>query len=110
MGDITWNDIRINRIVELCASHTMVFEVDYPGTGARWIVFRDVTGYRVEEGPFAGCPTILDMTEKPAKHGRKALTLETTAGQRMLECSSIELVPVGTRLKSPQNHRNTEED
>ena len=42
----------------------------------------------------------LEMIEKPAKHGRRAITLETNAGQRMLECSAFELVPVGTKLRS----------
>lgn len=72
-------------------------EVDYPTDWEnnvfepRTIVFSDPLGYHIDEGPFAGNPTILDATIEEATDGYHKIVLETNAGRRSLRFRNIEI-------------------
>jgi hypothetical protein len=64
------------------------FEVMYPVDwyqhqfAPRTIVFKQVLNYTVAAGPFAGKPTILDVSELGEREGRVSVRIDTNAGVR----------------------------
>ena len=98
LGHITFHDSRLKRVVELPETDDLLMEVDYVTDWElsvyelRLIAFRDVLNYEVHEGPFAGCPVILEVNEVGQEQGRSRLRIETNAGYRVLLCSKVELV------------------
>ena len=98
INDIHFHDCRLRRVIEHCDKDDLFFEVDYPVEWEcsrfepRVIAFRDVLNYRVEEGPFAGAPDILDVREKGIVGSRRHLEIQTNAGVRSLLCADVELL------------------
>jgi hypothetical protein len=92
-----FHDSRIYRVVENAESDELGFEVMYPVDwdnnqfAPRTIVFKDVLRYAVDEGPFAGKPTILEVSEAEQQLGRVSVRIETNAGSRMLLCTGVEI-------------------
>lgn len=88
-------------MVELPETDELHFEVSYPVDWEnnvfepRAIVFIEVLNYRVDEGPFAGAPTLLDAYEKGAEGTYRSVTLQTNAGTRSLLFKRVELRPIG---------------
>jgi hypothetical protein len=91
----------LNRVVELPDSDELHFEVSYPVDWEnnvfepRAIVFIDVLNYRVDEGPFAGAPTLLDAYDNGTEGAHRSVTLQTNAGTRSLLFKRVELRPIG---------------
>jgi hypothetical protein len=89
------------RVIELPGANEIHFEVSYPVDWEnnvfepRAIVFVDVLNYRIEEGPFAGAPTLLDAYDKGAEGAYRSVTLQTNAGTRSLLFKRVELRPIG---------------
>jgi hypothetical protein len=95
---IHFHDSGLLRVVEDTGEDTLTFEVEYPTNWEanilerRWIVFDDVLGYRVCEGPFQGSPTILDVQITRRIDGRCELQIDTNAGTRYLSCTDVRLL------------------
>ena len=95
--DIHFHDSKILRVIEVPARDLLAMELDYPIDwqanlfAPQTLIFHDVLGYTVAEGPFAGSPTIMGCSASvDGKLTR--IILETNAGQRSLSCTRIELV------------------
>ena len=54
-------------------------------------MFQDVLRYAVAEGPFAGKPTILEVSQTGEHEGRASVRIETNAGERTLLCTGVEI-------------------
>ena len=97
LEDIHFHDARLLQVTEYPEVDDLVLRVDYPVDWEnnvfeqKLIVFHDVLNYTVEEGPFAGLPTILDIEESNAQGDRQKIFLKTNAGTRSLEFSRVEL-------------------
>jgi hypothetical protein len=97
LGDIHFHDSGLIRVVELASVHDLLFEVEYPVDWEnnvfepRVIAFRDVLNYRVEEGPFEGAPTLLDVYDEGQEGTYRRITLQTNAGTRSLAFKAVEL-------------------
>jgi len=97
ISEINWHDSVIERVVEDTDSDIIRFEVDYPvdWDNQKWekrtIYFTDALYYEVHEGPFAGCPTILDVGIIGEKDARKIVRIETNAGYRQLAFKNLRL-------------------
>ena len=94
---LSFHDSELHRVVENPESDELGFEVMNPvdwNNGEfvpRTIVFEDVLHYTVAEGPFAGRPTILDVTETGKQDGRVSVRIETNAGSRTLLCTGVKV-------------------
>ena len=97
LEDIHFHDSQIIQVVEYPDVDDLVLQVDYPVDWdnnifeRRFIVFHDVLNYTVNEGPFSGAPTLLDVKNKGVVSGRQSIVLQTNAGTRSLEFSRVEL-------------------
>ena len=97
VDDIWFHDSVVYRVVENSESDEIGFEVMYPidwennRFAERTIVFTDVLDYTVAEGPFAGKPTILQVTQGGEEKDRGILRIETNAGVRTLLCKGIQI-------------------
>jgi hypothetical protein len=97
LNEIHFHDSRLIRVIEHPDTDELHFEVSYPVDWEnnvfepRVIVFTDVLNYRVEEGPFAGAPTLLDAYDNGLNGSRRSVTLQTNAGTRSLLFDSVEL-------------------
>jgi hypothetical protein len=98
ISTIHFHDTQILRVIEDCATDTLTMEVDSPVDWERNIfkkrllVFENVHGYQVSEGPFLGCPTILDASIISADGTWSRVRLETNAGTRELSCTEVRLI------------------
>ena len=98
LSQIDFHDSQLLRVIELPASDDVLMEVSYIVDWdrsiyePRVIVFRDVLEYEVHEGPFNGCPTILNVAVVDQQHSRARVWIKTTAGYRTLLCSKVELL------------------
>ena len=99
--DISWihfHDTRILRVIENCEMDSLTMDVEYPVDWERGIfekrllVFEEVHGYQVFDGPFEGCPTILDASVLSEEGRWSRLRLDTNAGPRELSCTSVRLI------------------
>jgi len=97
ISDIHFHDCQLRRVIELCSTNDLLMEVNYPVDWEnnhfepRTIVFRDVLNYRVDEGPFLGAATILDVQDLGLVGSRRNLRIETNAGARTLLCANVEV-------------------
>jgi hypothetical protein len=105
LAGIHFHDTRIIRVIEDATADTLTMEVEYPVDWdlnvfeKRCLVFEDVHGYRTFDGPFQGCPTILDASIIGIEGRWTRLRLDTNAGYRELSCTAVRLV--GSGSKSP---------
>ncbi len=97
-SDIYVHDGRLLRVIEEAQRGTLTMEVELPVSphsdelAPRVIVFDDVHSYQVFEGPFQGCPSILDM-QVVGEQGRwQRIRLETNAGYRELFCTGVRVL------------------
>jgi len=98
ISSIHFHDTQIIRVIEDPAANSVTMEVDYPVDWEhniferRLLVFEDVGTYGISEGPFHGCPTILDA-EIIGTDGRwTKIRLDTNAGYRELSCMAVRLL------------------
>ena len=56
------------------------------------LFFEDVHGYQTFDGPFQGCPTILDAYIIGTDGRWSRLRFETNAGHRELSCTAVRLI------------------
>ena len=97
LKDIWFHDSVIQWVVEDQELDELGFEVSYPvdwengNFEPRTIVFLGVSRYEVDEIPFAGKVTILDVMQKGTEHGLAVVRIETNAGKRSLLCSGVEI-------------------
>ena len=98
ISTIHFHDTQILRVIEDCAADTLTMDVEYPVDWERNVfekrrlVFEDVHGYRVFDGPFEGCPTILDASIISTEGRWSKVRLETNAGWRELSCTAVRLI------------------
>jgi hypothetical protein len=105
LSDIHFHDTKIRRVTEDTQTDTLTMDVRYPLDWEnnifepRLLVFEDVYNYQVFEGPFQGCPTILDAKIVGTDGRWKRLRLETNAGYREVNCVAVFVKkPVGESL------------
>ncbi len=97
INDIHFHDCQLRRVIELCSTHDLLMEVDYPVDWEnnlfepRTIAFRDVLNYQIDEGPFFGAPTILDVQDLGPVGSRRNLRIQTNAGVRTLLCANVDV-------------------
>ena len=97
LDDISFHDSELHRVVENPEMDDLVFEVLYPvdwdsnNFEKRRIVFVGFRDYSVSEGPFAGKPSILQVTQISHDNERAKLRIETNAGERTLRCKKVRL-------------------
>ena len=98
LPDIHFHDSVLLRVIEDPEADDLIFEVDYPVDWdnnlfeKRYIVFGDVLGYTIDEGPFSGAPTLLDYSDVSEVGDRRTVTLQTNAGTRKLLFRTVDLV------------------
>jgi hypothetical protein len=92
------HDGRLLRVVEDTERDTLTMEVELPASEwaeelvPRSLVFEDVYGYQVSEGPFAGAPAILAMTIVGEEGRWRRVRLDTNAGYREFYCTAVKLL------------------
>jgi len=104
ISDIYVHDGRLLRVIEDTERNTLTMEVDLPASTdsdeldpfeelvPRLLVFADVHGYKVFDGPFEGIPAILDM-EIVGQEGRwRRVRIVTNAGNRELFCTGVRVL------------------
>ncbi len=97
LSDLHLHDAVLHRVIESTVDDSLSFEVDYPVDWERGvfeprvIIFTDVLGYEVHEGPFTGAPTLLEWTLQGHENGRDVIRIETNAGYRQFACKSVRL-------------------
>jgi hypothetical protein len=97
ISDIHFHDTKILRVVEDPSTDTLTMEVMYPMDWQndvfelRRLIFSDAYSYQVYEGPFLGCPTILDAEITSTVDRWNKIRLGTTAGFREVMCVSVAL-------------------
>ena len=100
ISNIHFHDTLILRVIEDAAADTLTMEVEYPVDWEnnifekRLLIFEDVHGYQIFDGPFDGRPTILGASIISTDGGWSKIRLETNAGNRELNCKSVRLVKV----------------
>ena len=98
ISTIHFHDTQILRVIEDCATDTLTMEVEYPVDWKRnvfekrCLVFEGVHSYQVFDGPFEGCPTILDASIISTDGRWSRVRLETNAGPRELSCTAVRLI------------------
>ena len=92
------HDGRLLRVIEDTERNTLTMEVELPASPEcddlvpRLLVFEDVFGYQVFDGPFEGIPAILDM-QIVGEQGRWwQVRVDTNAGRRELFCTAVRVV------------------
>lgn len=94
LEDIHFHDSVIHRVIENTEDDSLSFEVDYPVDWGKEIYerkiikFTDVLNYQVNEGPFAGKPTLLDWSIVGNEDDRDIVRLETSTGYRQFSFRS----------------------
>jgi hypothetical protein len=101
INDLNLHDSILAKVEENCDSDTLIFHIKYPED---WennkfinakLIFENMIGYEIHEGPFSGCPTILEIKKEGNREDfqfkRDKVVLETNAGYRILYCSDIHL-------------------
>lgn len=98
ISNIYVHDGRLLRVIENTERDTLTMEVELPASPdsdelvLRLLVFDDVYSYQVFEGPFDGCPAILDM-QVVGEQGRwQRVRLDTNAGYRELFCTGVRVL------------------
>jgi hypothetical protein len=98
ISDIHFHDSQILRVTEDPSNDTLTMEVMYPVDWQnnrfehRRLIFTDAYSYQAFEGPFLGCPTILDAKITTTVDRWSKIRLETTAGFREVMCVAVSLV------------------
>src|SRR5262249_5178539 len=92
------HDGRLLRVVEDTVQDTLTMEVELPkdehgdDLAPRLLVFDDAYGYQVFEGPFQGCPVILDMRVVGEQGRWRRVSLDTNAGYREVFCTAVKVL------------------
>jgi hypothetical protein len=96
-ADIWIHDTEIHRAIKFERDKSFLLEVMYPvdwdegSYEPKQLIFHNVSLVAFKFGNVAGCPAILDMTETVKSDSKYEITLGTTHGNCVIECSSIEL-------------------
>jgi hypothetical protein len=92
------HDGRLLRVIEDTERDTLTMDVELPVNPdsddliPRLLVFDEVHGYRVFDGPFQGVPDILDM-QVVGKQGRWwQVRIDTNAGYREFFCTGFTVI------------------
>ena len=98
VSDIYIHDATLLRVVEDTGSDSLTMEILQPTSphsddvAPRNLVFSNVHGYQVFDGPFEGSPTILDMRIVENQNGWHRIRVDTNAGYRELYCTSVQVL------------------
>jgi hypothetical protein len=91
------HDGRLLKVVEDAEFATVTMECELPASEwsddlvPRLLIFDNVSNYLVCEGPIAGCPILLDMKIVGERDGRSHMRIDTTAGYRELDCTTVRI-------------------
>jgi hypothetical protein len=96
------HDSKLKTVIENCESNEFTFSIYWPKDWQNNIfvdaalIFENVTNYEVHEGPFSGCPTIIEMNEIENKTDelmqKRIIKIQTNAGYRTLTCTEFQLI------------------
>src|SRR4051812_38813530 len=98
LSGIYVHDGRLLRVIEDTERDTLIMEVELPkdewsdGLVPRLLVFDGAYGYQVFEGPFQGCPAILDMQIVGEQERWRRVRLDTSAGYREVYCTAVRVL------------------
>ncbi|WP_295793103.1 hypothetical protein [Mucilaginibacter sp.] len=98
IGDVSFHDAKILEAKELVGRQIMEFLIDFPVDWEnnifehRILRFDWVTHYAVNEIPFEGNPTILEVNESVSERGANRVEFATNAGNRVIDYLNCELV------------------
>jgi hypothetical protein len=98
ISNIYVHDGRLIRVIEDTERNTLTMEVELPVNPEsddlvpRLLVFDDVHGYQVFDGPFEGIPAILDMQVLGQQGRWRKVRIDTNAGYRELYCTAVRVV------------------
>lgn len=103
IASIYVHDGRLLRVIEDTERDTLTMEVELPTSpdsddlSPHLLIFEDIHGYQVFDGPFKGVPAILNM-KVIGEDGRwQRIRIETNAGNRELFCTAVRVTdPDGT--------------
>jgi hypothetical protein len=102
ISNIYVHDGRLLRVIEDVERDTLTMEVELPLSPdsddlvPRLLVFEDVHGYQVFDGPFQGIPAILEM-QVVGEEGRwRRVRIDTNAGNRELFCTGVRVLEHNT--------------
>jgi hypothetical protein len=101
LSNIYVHDGKLLRVIEDTATDTLAMEVELPTSDSsddlvpRLLIFENVYSYQVFEGPFVGCPVLLDITvvgqQELYGRVRHRVRIETNAGYRELYCETVKV-------------------
>lgn len=97
INNIHWHDCEIESVVEIPDKDILVFNVQYPEDWdqnifvRKGIVFNDHHSHEVNEMPFEGNPTILDVSIESEASGFTTLKIETNAGYRLVTAKGVSI-------------------
>ncbi len=98
ISNIHFHDSELMKVIEDTATDTLTMEIMYPVDWEkgqfekRRLIFNDALNYKVVEIPFQGSPTILDANIISQDGRYYCIRLETNAGHREVNCTSLQLV------------------
>jgi hypothetical protein len=97
-SNIYVHDGRLLRVIEDTKLDTLTMEVELPARPdsdevvPRRLIFDDAYSYQVFEGPFQGCPALLNM-QVVGEQGRwHRVRIDTNAGYRELFCTGLRVL------------------
>ena len=97
INNIHWHDCEIESVVEIPSKDILVFNVQYPENWeqnifvAKSIIFEEHHSHEVNEMPFDGNPTILDVSIESEENGFTTLKIETNAGYRLVTAKGVSI-------------------
>jgi hypothetical protein len=98
ISSIYVHDATLLRVIEDTEADTLTMDVMLPASPTsddfvpRLLVFENVHGYQVFDGPFDGSPDILDMRVIGEHDGWQHVRIDTNAGYRQLYCTDVRVV------------------
>jgi hypothetical protein len=98
ISNIYVHDGRLLRVIEDSEQDTLTMEVELPARPdsdelvPRLLVFDDVHGYQIFDGPFQGVPAILDIRVVGEQGRWSRVRIDTNAGHRELFCTGVRVL------------------
>jgi hypothetical protein len=97
--DIDWHDCEIESVIEIPGKDVLIYNVLYPEDWEngiyvpKSIFFEGHHSHTVEEIPFFGNPTILEVSVVSQKDRFTTIKLETNAGTRIITAERLHIEP-----------------
>ena len=95
LKEIHWHDSVIESVIEIPLQDKLIYNIQYPENWhknifvSKVIIFEGYYSHIVEEMPFEGNPTILDVFVVKEQGGFTTIKLETNAGNRYITAKRV---------------------